>query len=79
MILHPALAGLFCTTGLLLLAGERLSDRASTVGRRFAVPYALAMALWLLLGLRRDSGSLVLISLLQLASALALLAPRRDP
>jgi hypothetical protein len=78
VILHPALAGLFCTAGLILLAGQALSDRGATVGRRFAVPYALAMALWLLLGLRRDSGALVLISLLQLASALALLAPRRD-
>ena len=77
MIVHRALAGLFCTTGLVLLAAELLRDRSATAHRGFAAPYAAAMAAWCLLGLRLDSGALVVISLVQLAAAATLLAAGR--
>lgn len=76
MIVHRALAGLFCTTGLLLLAAELLRDPETTASRGFAGPYAAAMALWCVLGLRLDSGALVAISLVQFAAAATLLAAR---
>lgn len=76
--MHRLLAGLFCTTGLVLFAAELLSDRSTTVSRGFAAPYAAAMAIWCLLGWTLDSGALVVISLLQLAASTVLLTRSRS-
>lgn len=71
---HSAWAGLLCTTGLVLLAADGLRDRGATLGRGFLLLYGAAMALWAVLGWRRDSGALALISVAQLASVAALAA-----
>lgn len=69
MITHRALAALFCTTGLVLLAAELLRDRRATLSPAFSAPYSAAMAVWCLLGWSLDSSALALVSLVQLASA----------
>lgn len=69
---HSMLAGLLCTTGLLLLAFEGLRDRSATAGGGFLACYGAAMALWAALSWRQDSGALAVISVAQLGSVAAL-------
>lgn len=69
---HSVMAGLLCTTGLLLLAFEGLRDRRATASGSFLALYGAAMALWAAMSWRQESSALALISIAQLGSVAAL-------
>ncbi len=69
MTIHAGLAGLLCTTALILAAIELSSSRLSGRAGWLFVPYSIGTAIWTITGIVTDSFALVLISTIQTAAA----------
>lgn len=69
MTIHAGLAGILCTTALILAAVELGANRLKSSAVWMFVLYGIGTLLWTALALTTDSFALVFISTLQSAAA----------